>query len=205
MGNYNDALLEQLADDGDGFYAYVNSRDEAHELFSTRLTQSLEVVALDARARVDFSADTVAAYRLLGYENRAIPDRDFTNDGVDAGAIGSGHAVTALYAIRLQPGTSDHDGIATVRLRWTDPDRRSPDETREEVAAGDLARSFEATDATFRRDAIVAATAEAIRGTSDELGIREVAAIAQRDAPLLPPTDEVHDFLVMLQQLAARE
>ena len=102
MGNYNDALLEQLADQGDGFYAYVNDLDEARRLFTEDLTGTLQTVALDAKVQVEFDPDGVATYRLLGYENRAIADRDFRDPRVDAGAIGAGHAVTALYEIRLR-------------------------------------------------------------------------------------------------------
>ena len=80
MGNYNDALLEQLADQGDGFYAYVNDLDEARRLFTEDLTGTLQTVALDAKAQVEFDPAVVAAYRLIGYENRAdrrprLPDR----------------------------------------------------------------------------------------------------------------------------------
>ena len=79
MGNYNDALLEQLADQGDGFYAYVNTIDEARRLFVDDLTGTLQTVALDAKAQVEFEPDAVASYRLVGYENRAIDDHDFAD------------------------------------------------------------------------------------------------------------------------------
>ena len=101
MGNYNDALLEQLADRGDGFYAYINSLEEARKLFVEGLTGTLQTVALDAKVQVTFDPDVVAEYRLLGYENRTVADNEFRDPGVDAGAIGAGHAVTALYVIRL--------------------------------------------------------------------------------------------------------
>ena len=104
MGDYNDVLLEQLSNEGDGFYAYINDRSEAERLFVEDLTGSLQAVALDARAQVEFDGDAVASYRLLGYENRAIDDDDFTDDTVEAGAIGAGHEVTALYALRTPSG-----------------------------------------------------------------------------------------------------
>lgn len=202
MGNYNDALLEQLADQGDGFYAYVNSRDEARKLFSEDLTETLQAVALDARAQVEFDRRTVSAYRLIGYENRAIPDQQFPNDEVDAGAIGSGHAVTALYALQLEPDARSSDRIATVSLRWTDPDRNRPDETSRDVAVGDLSESFEATDAHFRLDAIVAATAEVLHGSElTEVDLHDVADVAREEAESLPLTDEVHAFLDLLDRL----
>ena len=104
MGNYNDVLLEQLADQGDGFYAYINDLAEARRLFTEDLVGTLQTVALDAKAQVEFDPAVVATYRLIGYENRAVPDGQFRDPGVNAGAIGAGHAVTALYALTLRSG-----------------------------------------------------------------------------------------------------
>jgi len=205
MGNYNDALLEQLADHGDGFYAYINDRTEAERLFRDDLTKTLQTVALDAKAQVTFDPDVVDAYRLLGYENRAIDDRDFTDDHVAAGAIGAGHAVTALYAIRLHPDARSGDRLATIDVRWTDPDRGGPAEVSRDVDAGDLAASFHDTDPHFRLDAIVAATAGILHDNrSSELDLRDVAAVARDEARELPPTDDVHAFLELLDELARR-
>ena len=128
MGNYNDTLLEQLADKGDGFYAYVNVLDEARRLFAEDLTGTLQTVALDAKAQVEFDPDIVAAYRLVGYENRDIADNAFVDPNVEAGAIGAGHAVTALYALRLREDVGPQDVLGTVRLRWTDPESGEADE-----------------------------------------------------------------------------
>jgi Ca-activated chloride channel family protein len=202
MGNYNDVLLEQLADQGDGFYAYVNTPDEAHRLFTEDLTGTLQTVALDARAQVEFDRDAVAAYRLVGYENRAMDDRDFTNDSVDAGAIGAGHSVTAFYALRLNDVGRGH--LATVRLRWTDPDTGRTDEIVREIRESDLARDFGATDPFFRLDAVVASTAEVLRGSpwASHLHLTDIADIADRESESLPPTDEVHGFLDLLDRLA---
>jgi Ca-activated chloride channel family protein len=208
MGNYNDTLLEQLADQGDGFYAYVNTREEANRLFSEELTSTLETVALDARAQVTFDRESVAAYRLVGYENRAIADQDFTNDEVDAGAIGAGHSVTALYALRLARGAGPQAHLATVHLRWTDPDGGDAQEASREIRTSDLARTFAASNSYFRFDAIVATTAEVLRGSElvsngfgDRVGIRDVANVANREAGLLPANDEVHAFLDLLNNL----
>jgi Ca-activated chloride channel family protein len=208
MGNYNDALLEQLADQGDGFYAYVNTADEARTLFTSKLTSTLETVALDARAQVSFDRDAVLAYRLVGYENRAISDGDFTNDDVPAGAIGAGHSVTALYAIRLAPEAGPQAHLATVRLRWTDPDRGGPSELSREIRTNDLAGTFAGTDPHFRFDAIVAATAALLRGGelggvgwAARLDVRSIADVAHREAERLPQTEEVHSFLDLLDDL----
>jgi Ca-activated chloride channel family protein len=203
MGNYNDALLEQLADQGDGFYAYINTLDEARRLFTEELTTTLETVALDARAQVSFDRNHVLAYRLVGYENRAIADRDFTNDEVEAGAIGAGHSVTALYALRLSNEAGPDSHLATVRLRWSDPDRGGASEISREITTGDLAGSFARANPYFRFDAIVAATAEVLRGSElgSRLDIRSIADVARREAELLPASDEVHEFLVLLDDL----
>jgi Ca-activated chloride channel family protein len=204
MGNYNDVLLEQLADQGDGFYAYVNSPDEARRLFSEDLIGTLQTVALDTRAQVEFESNVVAAYRLVGYENRAIADRDFVDDTVDAGAIGAGHSVTALYAVRLNEGVGRQAPIATVRLRWTDPDDGRVDELARDIRLSDLARDFDGTDAYFRFDALVASTAEVLRGSpwAGHLRLPDIAEVAFHEAERLPPTDEVHAFLDLLDRLA---
>jgi Ca-activated chloride channel family protein len=203
MGNYNDTLLEQLADQGDGFYAYINTRDEARKLFSEDLTSTLQTVALDARAQVTFDRQTVAAYRLVGFENRAIPDQSFSSDGVAAGAIGSGHAVTALYVLQLQPGAGPRGHIARVTVRWTDPDRGDTRDIGRDVAVSDLASSFRATDPHFRLDALVAQTAEVLRGSefAGRLDIRDIAAIADGEDVTLPAGDDVRAFVDMLHQL----
>jgi Ca-activated chloride channel homolog len=203
MGNYNDVLLEQLADKGDGFYAYINTNDEARKLFSEELTGSLQTVALDAKAQVAFDPESIASYRLVGYENRAISDRDFSNDSVPAGAIGAGHSVTALYALRLQPGTDSRSHLARVTVRWTDPDRGGALDLGRDVAISDLAGSFGQTSPYFRLDTIVAQTAEVLRGSefANRLDLRDVADVANREDSNLPATDEVHAFLDMLHDL----
>jgi Ca-activated chloride channel family protein len=210
MGNYNDVLMEQLADKGDGFYAYVNTFDDAQVLFGTRLTSTLDTVALDAKAQVELNPDVVDAYRLLGYENRAIPDASFRDDTVDAGAIGAGHAATALYALKLTgggEGVFDKGTIGTVRIRWTDPETRKPSEIAREVHVDDLAGSFAATASTFKLDAIVAAAAEKFRESrwADRYDVSDVAALADETADALPKTDQVHALLSMLDEAARLE
>ena len=102
------------------FAAYVDDLDKAQKLFVEDLTSTLQVIALDAKVQVDFNPDVVAYYRLIGYENRDVADQDFRNDAVDAGEIGAGHSATALYAVMFRPNTEGR--IATVQLRWEDPD-----------------------------------------------------------------------------------
>ena len=207
MGNYNDALLEQLADDGDGFYAYVDGRDEARRLFTEDLTGTLQTVALDARAQVEFDADLVAAYRQLGYENRAIDDRDFTDPTVEAGAIGAGHQVTALYALRLRDDVREGDVLARVRVRWTDPERGGEASLEHDVALADVAPRFPSTDPTFQLDVLVATTAEVLRDSPwvPDTEIRDIASLAFDGDLDLPRTAQAHDFLDLLDELARME
>jgi len=110
IGNSNDTLMETLADDGNGSYAYIDELDDAQKLFVEDLTSTLQVIALDAKVQVDFNPDVVAYYHLIGYENRDVCRRlllrnrlDFRTDAVYAGEIGAGHS-------------------ATVQLRWEVPD-----------------------------------------------------------------------------------
>lgn len=99
MGNLKDAKLEKLADKGNGHYGYIDDLREARRVFSEELVGTLYTVAKDVKIQVEFNPLTVGAYRLIGYENRALANRDFNDDTKDAGEIGAGHTVTALYEI----------------------------------------------------------------------------------------------------------
>jgi Ca-activated chloride channel family protein len=207
MGNYNDTLMEQLADKGDGFYAYVNTIDDARTLFGSELTSTLQSVALDAKAQVEFDPAVVESYRLIGYENRAVADDRFTDDTVDAGAIGAGHASTALYALKLTGEGRSGDRIATVRVRWTEPDGRRSRDLASDVRLADLADRFESTVPAFRLDALVAAAAEVFRGSrwGGTYTLRDVDAVADELARDLPRSGEVEDFLAFLRDAARLE
>lgn len=98
-GNYNEQLMEQLADAGDGNYSYIDSKNEAKKVLHRQLSSTLATIAQDVKIQVEFNPATVKEYRLIGYENRALNEEDFKNDNVDSGDIGAGHAVTALYEI----------------------------------------------------------------------------------------------------------
>ena len=100
-GNYNDHLMEQLADVGDGNHAYIDSVQEAHKLLVRQREATLHTIARDVKIQIEFNPAQVAEYRLIGYENRVLAREDFSNDAVDAGDIGAGHSVTALYEIAL--------------------------------------------------------------------------------------------------------
>ena len=98
-GNLNDALMEQLADQGNGNYSYIDSVDEARKVLVTEMGATLHTVAKDVKVQVEFNPARVAEYRLLGYENRLLREEDFRNDRIDAGEVGAGHTVTALYEV----------------------------------------------------------------------------------------------------------
>ena len=98
-GNYNEQLMEQLADAGDGNYSYIDNKNEAKKVVERQLSSTLATVAQDVKIQVEFNPATVKEYRLVGYENRMLKQEDFNNDKVDAGDIGAGHSVTAIYEI----------------------------------------------------------------------------------------------------------
>lgn len=119
MGNYRDTLMEQLANNGDGNNFYIDSLQQAQRVFVEDMAGTIFTVARDVKLQVEFNEEAVTAYRLLGYENRDIADRDFRNDRVDAGEVGFGHNVTALYEVILRPNQTAQ--LATVNLRYEAP------------------------------------------------------------------------------------
>lgn len=121
MGHYNDVLMERLADQGDGHYAYVDRLAEAHRLFVEQLTGTLQVVAKDVKLQVEFDPAVVERYRLLGFENRLLDKKDFANDKVDAGELGAGHQVTAIYEVKFTQAAKDAPAFATFRARFKAP------------------------------------------------------------------------------------
>src|SRR4051812_6164304 len=140
-GNLKDTRMEQMADKGNGHYAYIDNFREAHKVFVREFGGTLFTVAKDVKIQVEFNPARVQAYRLLGYENRVLAKEDFADDKKDAGEIGAGHAVTALYEVvpvgapavavagdsltyqqvTLKPGASRSNDLLTVRLRYKDP------------------------------------------------------------------------------------
>lgn len=169
MGNYNDTLMEQLADNGNGSYAYIDTLEEAERLFVDELTSTLQVIALNAKVQVEMNPDIVAQYRLIGYENRQIADSEFRNDEIDAGEIGAGQTATALYSVVLYPQAKGR--IATVNLRWEDPDTRQVKEIRGDFNTSDLSSSFEESNAHFQLAVMAAQYAEILRGSPWAVGV----------------------------------
>lgn len=161
MGNYNDVIMEQLADMGDGVYGYVDTIEEAERLFVDELTGTLVTIAKDAKVQVDFNPEAVVRYRLLGYENRDVADADFRNDTVDAGEVGAGHSVTALYEVELVPEAKGE--VATVNLRWQQIDSGEVMEINQPAMVNQNEISFEDAPANFQLAAVVAEFAVYLR------------------------------------------
>lgn len=196
LGSYRDSLMEQLADQGDGFYAYVDGPREAERLFVHDLTGTLQVVAREARVQVTFDPEQVATYRLLGYENRAIADEDFRDDSVDAGEVGAGHSVTALYEVVLrEAGTSSDAPLVTATVRYLDPTDSQPVERTARVTTADLDGSLTESSPTLHLDVLVAAFAEALRG-GPWVSQLSLSGVASNAAALAGRTDdpEVTEF-----------
>ncbi len=99
QGNYNEAMMEQIADVGNGNYSYIDSAMEAQKVLDEEMASTLFTIAKDVKIQIEFNPAAVSQYRLIGYENRILAEEDFNNDKVDAGDIGAGHTVTALYEI----------------------------------------------------------------------------------------------------------
>ncbi|MEV2251419.1 von Willebrand factor type A domain-containing protein [Streptomyces sp. NPDC050147] len=159
--DYGDALMERLADKGDGHTTYVSDSEEAQKVFCEQLPANIELRARDAKAQVAFDPQTVKQFRLIGYDNRAVADDDFRDDGVDGGEVGPGHTVTALYAVRMRPGASGH--VATAHVRWLDPDNRVPHEESNQIESGDLEGGLWNADRGLRTAAVAAYFADALR------------------------------------------
>lgn len=198
MGNFNDVLMEQLADNGNGNYAYVDDLDEARKLFVDDLTSTLEVIALDAKIQVDFNTEVVSYYRLLGYENREIADQDFRDDSVDAGEIGAGHSVTALYAVYFNQGAQGR--IATVQMRWKDPQTYQVREINGNINTWDLEASFEATSPHYRLAVLAAFYAEVLRDSPwiEGLSLGELYNWSANLPAEIPWDSEVAEFVELL-------
>jgi len=179
-GNYNDRLMEQLADRGDGNYAYIDTLNEARKVLVDELGATLEVIAKDVKVQIEWNPALVAEYRLIGYENRLLAREDFTNDKVDAGEIGAGHSVTALYEIvladsrgrrlpvlrygKVPEAAGKAEEIAYLRLRYKRPDGDRSLEIGRPIARRAIHRALADTSDNFRFGAAVAAFAELLRG-----------------------------------------
>ena len=182
-GNYKDAVMEQLADSGDGNYTYIDSEEQSRRFFGEQVDGLLQAIARDVKIQVELDPSVVTTYRLFGYENRDIADRDFRNDKVDAGEVGSGHTVTAMYDVVLK--RTDASPV-TVRVRHKTPHGiERADESVFPMPTANLASTFEGASADFRFATAVVGLAEVLRKSphATEWRLDKIAKIAN-DASL---------------------
>ncbi|QSB12619.1 von Willebrand factor type A domain-containing protein [Natronosporangium hydrolyticum] len=202
---YNEVVLEQFANQGNGFYAYLDTVREAERLFGHDLTGTLQVMARDARVQVSFDPAAVSRFRLLGFENRQLDHDQFDDDTVDGGEVGAGHNVTALYEVTVPEGGLASDAeLATVAVRWLDPDSGEPAEATATITAGDLTDSYAEAPPRLRQSILVAAFAEVLRGApwGEAVSLAQLAdnaAVLTRD---LPGDDKVEEFAELVQTAA---
>ena len=161
---YNDQIAEQLADVGDGHHAYIDDAAEAQRVLVGEMGGTLLSIARDVKIQVEFNGQAVARYRLIGYENRLLAREDFHNDAVDAGEIGAGHDVTALYELELREGTAADTELASLRLRY-----KKPDEAQSRLIVSSVKRQDlkAAVSPRLGFAAAVAGFAEKLRGNAD--------------------------------------
>jgi Ca-activated chloride channel homolog len=211
-GNLQDAKMEKIADNGNGVYAYIDGAREARKVLVEQLTGSTITIAKDVKIQVEFNPRQVASYRLIGYENRIMAAEDFRNDRKDAGEIGAGHSVTALYEIELvgdggkgtsgaeplkyqppQPKPAPEaalvDGetsreLLTVKLRWKKPEGDAS--TLDEVPLVDRGGAFEQASADLRFAGAVAAFGMVLRN-SEYKGEATLPLVAKTAAGALGP------------------
>ncbi len=206
MGNYNDVMMEQLANDGDGNYYYFDRLSEARRLFENGVSSMLQVIGSDAKIQVEFNADTVDRYRLLGYENRRLAADDFMDDSVDAGEVGAGQTVTALYELRIKDqALNDPNGfIGQVRIRYRNVDTRQVEHVERQVLARDINREFSQSNPRFRLTAAVAEFAEVLKKSywAKDSSFGQVLTVAEDAIRDMRPGEEDLEFLRLVERAA---
>ena len=199
-GNYNDHLMEQLADAGNGNYAYIDTLSEARKVLVDEMNATLMTIAKDVKIQIEFNPDVVAEYRLIGYENRVLEREDFNNDAVDAGEIGAGHTVTALYEVALKGAGGERvdplrygDDSSTMRATTADGKTRelgflklrykAPGGNVSKLIEQPIARNAdEATSNNLAFAASVAAFGQHLKGGKylEGFGIEDIHDLASR-------------------------
>ncbi|MCP5229304.1 MAG: VWA domain-containing protein [Candidatus Accumulibacter sp.] len=178
-GNYNEAMMEQIADVGDGAYSYIDSLMEGHKVLVNEMTSTLATIARDVKVQIEFNPAVVREYRQIGYENRQLAREDFNNDRVDAGDIGAGHTVTALYELTLAGSKSSVDPlryapksgadgplaneIGYLKLRYKQP-AASDSQLIAFTLQREAIKPLAATSSEFRFATAVAAYGQILRG-----------------------------------------
>ncbi|WP_043649312.1 vWA domain-containing protein [Chitinilyticum litopenaei] len=206
-GNYNDALMEQIADIGNGNHHYIDTLNEGQKVLVEEMTSTLATVAKDVKIQVEFNPEQVSEYRLIGYDNRMLRREDFSNDKIDAGEIGAGHTVTALYEVTftghagyLEPsryakpkagkskGLARNDELAFLRLRYKQPEGSQSTLLEVPLTRNQVKPSFAQASQEFRFATAVAGFGELLRGGKylpgmDYAGVQRIASSARGADP----------------------
>lgn len=215
-GNYNEQLMEQLADAGDGNYSYIDNKNEAKKVVQRQLSSTLATVAQDVKIQVEFNPATVKEYRLVGYENRMLKQEDFNNDKVDAGDIGAGHNVTAIYEIvpvgqqgwlndsRYQASTktdtTKKSEYAFVNLRYKLPNQEKSILLNQAVKA--QSKSLAQANSDTRFAIAVASYAQQLKGGqyNAAMGWDQIIQLAQQSAK--PDLYQMREEFIELAKIA---
>jgi len=203
-GAYNDQLLNQLAKKGDGNYVFIDSIEQAQQVFATQMSATLQMIARDVRIQVEFNPAAVRRFRLIGYENRAIADADFRKDVGDGGVIGSGQAATALYELELVPQSAAAalPSLGTVYVRYRDIDNDRIEEISSNMPATLVRPRQVETAPRFFLAACIAEFAEILRRSEYVRGssLEAVETRLQAVAKALPLDKQVADLLRLVRQ-----
>lgn len=187
MGNYKDSRMETLADNGNGNYAYIDSLLEAQKVLVHDIKKTLFVIAKDVKIQVEFNPAVVSEYRLIGYETRVLNNQDFSDDKVDAGDIGSGHTVTALYEVKLV----DDNNKVTDNLRYQDTNINKTGESKDEIMNLSIRYKEPKADISQLISLPVKNSTTPLKRTSDNF--RFSAAVAAY-GQLLRGSEHINDF-----------
>ncbi len=192
MGNYNDQMLESISNAGDGNAAYIDTLQEAQKVLVQEMGSTLNTIARDTKIQIEFNPAMVNSYRLIGYENRILNTEDFKNDRIDAGDVGAGHTVTAIYEITLkdeqrygviQRSTSEFENeLGFLKLRYKRPNENNSIEMQHAILIDDAYQQLATTSDNFRFSAAVAGFGQRLRN-SEQLGdysYDEIASLAQQ-------------------------
>jgi len=170
LGNYNDVLLEQIADKADGNYFYINELNEGIRVFDKQLDATMELVGRDVKMQVEFNSASVESYRLVGYENRDLSMADFENESADAGEMGAGHEATALYELRLKNTDSE---IGDITLRY----KNNEESIEEKIDIENDVADFQEIPDNFKLAISVSRFAQILKRTAPPPQISQVQEI----------------------------
>ena len=198
-GTYNDRMLEQLANQGDGRYLYVGSERDARAVFVEDMAATLPTIARNVKIQVEFDPRAVRRYRLIGYENRDVADADFRNDAVKGGEVGSGKTATALYEVELADARAD---LGEVFIRYEDAQTGRIEEVHHPLAADVVQPRDPQRDPRFYLAACAAEFAEILRESEHAQGgeLSAVAGVLQQVCNVLPLDQKAAELRTLVQK-----